>query len=1601
MLLFLATAATLLLLPNLSFGQVSPNLGTASTFSLFTAAGAFNGDVATSVIGDIGTNAGAFVPPGVLVGNIHVPPDPAAVLAATDVTAAYTALDVNNPCAIVLGTPFGNQTLTPNVYCLGGASVLAGNLTLNASGNPNAVFVFKVGGALSTDPLSTITLIGGASLCNVYFWVDGAVELGSNSVFQGTIIAGGAISLLSGAVLQGRGLSTAGAISTNANVVELPAACAGAGPGPGLPPTITCLAPVTVSCTSQVPAANPNSVVVTVTCPGPFTVISLGDVLSNQTCANRYTIARTYQVTDACGNMANCAQTITVNDQTAPTIACPANVAATCASQVPAGDPAAVTTSDNCGGAVTVTFADVISNQTCANRFTITRTYRATDDCGNFAECVQTITVNDQTGPSITCLANVSVSCANQVPAADPTIVTTSDNCGGAVTVVFVGDVISNQVCADRFTITRTYQATDLCGNVSVCVQTIMVNGIMSASIICPANVTVLCASQVPTADPASVTVGVTCGGQVTVTSADVITNQTCPNRFTITRTYTVTDACGNMAVCAQTIMVNDQTLPTINCPANVSVSCASRVPAGSTTAPTIGDNCGGAVTVTFANAITNQTCANRFTNTRTYSAVDACGNRANCVQIITVLDQSLPNINCPANVTVSCVGLVPVANTATVTASDNCGGVAVVTLLGDAITNQICANRFTNTRTYSAVDACGNRANCAQIITVLDQTLPTITCPANVSVSCASQMPTGNTNVVMTSDNCGGGAVTVTFGNAITNQTCANRFTNTRTYTAIDACGNMATCAQIITVFNNAPPILTCPANVTVTCAGNVPPPAPATVLATDLCGGAVTVLSVGDVTNAMTCANRLIITRGYRATDLCGNFAVCAQTITVNDQTPPAVVCPANVTVLCASQVPVANPVSLTTTDNCSGAAATVTFLGDVVANHTCANRFSIARTYRASDLCGNSATCVQNITVFDQTPPTMVCPANLSVSCTAQMPAANVASVVANDACGGGTVTMTLVGEVMSNQVCANQYVMTRTYQATDRCGNTFACAQTIAVNDQTGPIFTILPQNLSIECTTNTDAEAEISKWRLNFGGAKVSSQCGATAGITTQSYFISETPWCGGSSATFTRTYEFRATDACGNVKSMSATFSLADNTPPVIQCPPGNLLLTCEHDLPTPDPSAVVAYDNCGGSVKLMLTISSVGTGCVGYQRSVNYWYMATDECGNMSNCDQSFQIMDSIPPLYNGPATINVSCVDDLPGAGDVTTILAPYMTDNCSDIICLGRLTPQNGLQSVTYCVKAKDLCGNWSDKFDVTFLATGVCQPLCTASQTIWGTQNSTIGGIATAEAVDTFLNHYAGIKAGKLAKSVTITSADCLLNLLPGNGTTAQFSPGKHTFGVDNDCEPSSPLLNSNGGLKNALAANVMAMQMNIWYNLYFNDRVLGVQRLANLPTCLVANIVLDKLETDQTSVQGLLNISNDYLAGVGFFPQGFGDSLNSALENLNNYWQNCQLNDVCSIEMRGVSQPASQLSQVRLAPNPVSDVVTITFEAATDTDLQVRFIGSTSILEEDLIQVVKGSNTLSFSTKTFPAGVYSVVLQDGNALQTLRMVKIGD
>lgn len=216
------------------YGPTAPVLGAAACYGIFSSDGAVTNTGETYITGDVGSNNGAvtgFDPLNVL-GDIHLLPDGSTEQCAADLLIAYGYVNVL-PYDIELLYPaqFGrNLVLTPHTYLMGGAATFTDTLFLNAQGNSDAVFIIKINGALSTSVYSKVNLINGAQAKNVYWKIEGAVNINNYSVFCGTIICNnGALGALNtGVTLNGRALTTTGALTTtevNAVAPMIPANC--------------------------------------------------------------------------------------------------------------------------------------------------------------------------------------------------------------------------------------------------------------------------------------------------------------------------------------------------------------------------------------------------------------------------------------------------------------------------------------------------------------------------------------------------------------------------------------------------------------------------------------------------------------------------------------------------------------------------------------------------------------------------------------------------------------------------------------------------------------------------------------------------------------------------------------------------------------------------------------------------------------------------------------------------------------------------------------------------------------------------------------------------------------------------------------------------------------------------------------------------------------------------------------------------------------------------------------------------------------------------------------------------------------------------------
>jgi uncharacterized repeat protein (TIGR01451 family) len=239
---------------------------------------------------------------------------------------------------------------------------------------------------------------------------------------------------------------------------------------------------------------------------------------------------------------------------------------------------------------------------------------------------------------------------------------------------------------------------------------------------------------------------------------------------------------------------------PMITCAADITIECDESTDPTVTGAATATDICEGDPVFSFDDVIVAGSCLNNYSITRTWIVTNACNLSDTCVQSIMVIDTTAPSITCPANITVTCATDVPPANINAVTATDNCGGMVTVTYLGDQITQMVCENNLTISRTYRATDVCGNSATCAQTITVSDQVPPVITCPPDITIGLTESTDPLNTGTATATDNCAG-SPTLTYNDVTLAGPCIGVYIIHRTWIATDLCANTATCDQFIEV--------------------------------------------------------------------------------------------------------------------------------------------------------------------------------------------------------------------------------------------------------------------------------------------------------------------------------------------------------------------------------------------------------------------------------------------------------------------------------------------------------------------------------------------------------------------------------------------------------------------------------------------------------------------------------------------------------------------------------------------------------------------------------------------------------------------------------
>lgn len=895
---------------------------------------------------------------------------------------------------------------------------------------------------------------------------------------------------------------------------------------------------------------------------------------------NCQVVVRTWVATDACGNTAIASQTVTFVDETAPVLQnVPANTYLSCDQLT---DPEIVWATDNCDTEVELSFDETVSTADCG--ILVVRIWTATDACGNTSSAEQMIELTDESAPQFIATDEVFIDCTELQADQGVEVI---DDCLFAVDISYT-DYDNGDVTDCTRSITRVWSAMDACGNEATFQQQInVVDDTPPFFVSLPADLFLPCGSTAPIEYP----VAEDYCSDVTLSLVEVESGDACD--ASLIREWTAVDECGNFVSHQQHIQFIDNLAPElIGVPADLSLDCAAGAPEVANVTAT--DNCDADVVVTFTETSVPGACASE-TLIRTWTATDACGNTVTASQEISFVDQTPPVFETQLEDVVATCGNLP--EVPTVVASDDCGEVTVVF---DQESNTGGCPSFT--RVWTATDACGNSSMLTQVVEISDNEPPLfLGIPADVTVDCNNipEMPEPEA-----SDNCDDN-VAVTANQSVVGSGC--EFTIIRTWIASDDCGNTTIASQSITVEDTtAPEFVNVPAEQTVECSMLDALPYPDVV---DDCGATVTITHE-DVVLGTGCAYD--IERTYTATDLCGHTATASTLIHVEDNTPPMIVgVPMNTYADC-SNIP--NPEDVEIYDNCSSVVSWT--VEDVVIGEGCS--YTISRTYTAVDGCGNELDVTQLIFVQDNEAPVIEgVPAHLEIDCSDVIP--NPASPSVLDNCASN-VQLNFV-EFVEDTGCGE--VITRTWSATDDCGNQSTASQTITVTDQTAPVFNTFPEDAETTCDA-IPAPATLS----------ATDACSGDALITVEEQIIS-------GSCPYEMQRIYRAYDACGNSSMVVQHIYITDNEAPVILNAPADLALACGDEIPE---AQVEAIDDCASPALIYEEVWSE-PGCV--QQLWRTW-TAIDLCGNSASVTQTISITDNEAPYFSSyPEDLVVNCLE------------------------------------------------------------------------------------------------------------------------------------------------------------------------------------------------------------------------------------------------------------------------------------------------------------------------------------------------------------------
>lgn len=997
---------------------------------------------------------------------------------------------------------------------------------------------------------------------------------------------------------------------------------------------------------------------------------------STFTCTDTGSTSVNMHAYDLKGNMACCPVNVTIRDTIKPVAVCKDIVVYLDSDGLVkvSGRDLDGGTSGNCD---VDSFELSDTSFTCVNinQGPITVQMTAIDNNGNASSCSASVTVLDTIKPTVVC-KNINIyldetGMANIV-AADVDA-GSSDNCTISSIVIDKSAFSCTEAGVNSVILT----VTDNSGNVQRCTTQVTVLDTIKPTVVCKNINAPIGQNGYSTIKAADViaSMGDNCGTVTTSISDSVFA---CSTGGMYSVTVTVTDASGNSATCIAKVMVIDK--PEAKCKdvtvyldangmAQISIN---DIDDGSY------DNCG--LDTLFA-AQTKFSCADLGMNHIDLIAGDADGNYDTCKAKVTVLDTIDPYFiscqcdviraadlgECTANVTMQCPVIV----------DDNCSVKSVINDYNNTADASDVYPVGLTTITWTVTDQSGNTSEYVQVVLIVDDQDPVVTCTQDITVSVDAATCSAQVNVPgpTATDNCGIKYI-INNNTGISNANATYPVgTTTIEWIVEDDNGNFVKCYSDVTVVDDEKPVIACGGNIVVDtdpnkCEAQVVINTPTT---SDNCGVATIVNDFNNTSDASSIYPVGNTTVTWTVTDIHGNSSTCSQVVTVEDNEAPSAVCQNLIVSLDASgQVQInAADINDGSDDACGIANMTVS-----PSDFNCTNVGPNTVTLTVTDIHGNSSTCSATVTVEDNTAPTAVCK-SISVS----LDNSGIVSIDeydvndgSSDACGIASMSVS-----PSSFDCSHIGPNTVTLTVVDANGNSSTCSAIVTVKDNTAPKAICKDVTISLDA----NGEASITAADINNGS---SDNCAVASVSVNQTDFD--------CSHLGTNTVTLTVIDVNGNSSTCTSTVTVEDNILPVIYCQ--NILINLDANGKATITQSDIdfgSYDNCAD---LTYVISQSEFDCDDLGSNV-ITYTITDGSGNQSVCNPTIIVADDIDPtIVNTPTNITITATSS--NCSPSVTWTPPTADDNCDVVLTSTHNSGDNfpiGTTTVTYT--ATDDAGN----------------------------------------------------------------------------------------------------------------------------------------------------------------------------------------------------------------------------------------------------------------------------------------------------------------